>query len=158
MMNGRMKSTVKTPGFDEAQRRMEQAIVEAEKFHSAVETPPGRDISMHSSEYISKGSNVCEERCKNSQGNNKMMVGNGLTDDDFFHLTCHIDASLIQKIESGDYVDLDKLLPKDNNFPGKVSVSNETKLEWVQSEGNTYLVPAKSNSKINCFRHWEQAF
>ena len=55
-------------------------------------------------------------------------------------------------------MDLDKLLPKDNNFNGRVSANNETKLEWVQSKGSTYLVPASKTSRINCFRHWEQAF
>ena len=87
------------------------------------------------------------------------MIGTGLSDDDFFHMTCHIDQNLKRKIEKGDYVDLDKLLPKDNNlFQGKIASSNETKLEWVQSEGSTYLVPVKSTSQINCFRRWEQAF
>ena len=33
-------------------------------------------------------------------------------DDEFFHLTCHIDASLKDKIEKGEYVELEKLLPK----------------------------------------------
>ena len=54
-------------------------------------------------------------------------------------------------------MDLDKLLPKDI-FGGRTTVSNETKLEWVQSEGSTYLVPASKSSRINCFRRWEQAF
>ena len=53
---------------------------------------------------------------------------------------------------------MDKLLLKDNPFQAKVVASNETKLEWVQSQGSTYLVPAKTTSRINCFRRWEQAF
>ena len=88
---------------------------------------------------------------------NRQVVGTGVSDDDFFHLTCHVDPALQAKIEAGKYIDLDKLLPKDNLF-GKIVSSNETKLEWVQSEGSTYLVPAKSVSRINCFRCWEQAF
>ena len=95
------------------------------------------------------------------QNDSRLVVGNGgsSTDDDFFHLTCRIDNGLKSKIEGGDYVDLDKLLPKENNmFSGRLSSTNEMKLEWVQSEGSTYLVPVKSNSTINCFRWWEQAF
>ena len=81
------------------------------------------------------------------------------SNDDFFHLTCHIDAGLKRKIENGEYVDLDKLVPKDNSpFNGRVTSNNETKLEWVQSEGSTYLVPASKTSRINCFRLWKQAF
>ena len=62
-------------------------------------------------------------------------VGIGLTDDNFFHLTCHIDSGLQQKIEQGAFVDLDKLLPKDKTLDFSQSYSNETKLEWVQREG-----------------------
>ena len=40
-------------------------------------------------------------------------TGAGVSDDDFFHLTCHIDPSLFHKIEKGEYVELEKLLPKD---------------------------------------------
>ena len=86
----------------------------------------------------------------------RQQIGMGLSDDDFFHLTCHIDPNLQLKIEKGCYVDLDKLLPKEC---GENSVySNEKKMEWVQCEGSTYLVPAKKSSRINCFRRWEQAF
>ena len=84
----------------------------------------------------------------------RQVVGNGLSDDDFFHITCHIDPSLKAKLESGKFVDLDKLLPKDGNF-GKVVASNKTKIEWLLSKGSMYLVPAKSVSRVNCFCRWE---
>ena len=41
-------------------------------------------------------------------------------DDEFFHLTCHVEPSLRQKIERGEYVDLEKLLPWDR-FPHRWS-------------------------------------
>ena len=34
----------------------------------------------------------------------------GLSNDDFFHLIRHIDQNLKEKIQRGDYVDLDELL------------------------------------------------
>ena len=83
----------------------------------------------------------------------------GLSDNDFFHLTCHIDSGLQAKIERGDYVDLEKLLPKEkgSNF-GAVS-AQEGRLEWIQKDGQTYLAPAQDRStKITNFRKWEQAF
>ena len=40
----------------------------------------------------------------------------GISDDDFFHLICHVDPALKTKIENGEYVDLDKLLPRDRGF------------------------------------------
>ena len=60
----------------------------------------------------------------------------GLMDDNFFHLTCHVDSVLISKIEKGEFVNLDKLLPKE-----KRKRSADNRLEWVQSEGGMYLVP-----------------
>ena len=37
----------------------------------------------------------------------------GRSNEDFFQLMCHVDASLRSKIENGEFVDLEKLLPKD---------------------------------------------
>ena len=51
------------------------------------------------------------ERFKASVAPPKGMIDDN--DDDFFHVTCHVDANIIQKIEKGEFVDLDKLLPKD---------------------------------------------
>ena len=66
-------------------------------------------------------------------------IGSGVSDDDFFHLTCHIEPSLIHKIEKGEFVELEKLLPKDK-LGGKME---ENHLEWVQRDGGTYLVLAQ---------------
>ena len=37
-------------------------------------------------------------------------------DDDFFHITCHIDKALREKIERGDFVELEKLIQKKNTI------------------------------------------
>ena len=147
------RSSIAAPGFEEAQRREENAVIEVEKFRANVEIPPGKAINELLVEDVGVaklGSNL--SRLERPE------IGLGLSDDDFFHLTCHIDLSMKQKIEKGCYMDLDKLLPKEKLFDSSEKHSNETKLEWVQSEGSTYLVPAKRASKINCFRRWEQAF
>ena len=81
-------------------------------------------------------------------------IGSGVSDDDFFHLTCHIEPSLIHKIEKGEFVELEKLLPKDKVGGNK----DESRLEWVQRDGGMYLVPAQKDNKISKFRRWEQAF
>ena len=80
----------------------------------------------------------------------------GTTDDDFFHLICHIESSLKDKIERGEYVDLDKLLPKDKYPQG--GMNDDEHLEWVHRDGGTFLVPARKQSRISSFRKWEQAF
>ena len=131
-----------------------------------MEKPPGivpfievnHDMSIrHLNQW---GNQQSQMEINNSQLVDRQLIGSGsgLTDDDFFHMTCHTDPVMRSKIELGKYIDLDKLLPKDSLLPGKVVASNEMKLEWVMSEGNTYLVPAKSTSRINCFHRWEQAF
>ena len=84
---------------------------------------------------------------------NLLDIGSGVSDDDFFHLTCHIEPGLIHKIEKGEFVELEKLLPKD-----KFAKGDEGRMEWVHRDGGTFLVPAQRDSKINGFRHWEQAF
>ena len=77
-------------------------------------------------------------------------------DDDFFHHSSHIDNTLIQKIEKGEYVDLEKLLPRD-----KV-IHNDGHLQMIQSEGNRYMhlkpVTDKDPPVINTLCRWEQAF
>ena len=90
----------------------------------------------------------------NSQGV-LLDIGKGVSDDDFFHLTCHVEPSLIHKIEKGEFVELEKLLPKDRL--GQRS-QEDNQLEWVQHEGGTFLVPANRDNKITGIRHWEQAF
>ena len=82
----------------------------------------------------------------------RTMIGARLTDNDFFHLTFHIDANLNTKIENGHYVDLDKFLPREKSFDGNQNFSNETKLEWVQSEDSMYLVSARKTSRIKYLR------
>ena len=80
------------------------------------------------------------------------MDDNGLSDDNFFHVTCHIDSNLKAKIQNGEFVDLEKLLPK-----GKNRVDG--KMELVNRNGSTYFVPVEgSQVKINGVRCWEQSF
>ena len=82
----------------------------------------------------------------------------GISDDDFFHLVCHIDSALKLKIEKGEYVDLDKLLPKEKNDSMENKAGSGERMEWIHEQGATYLVPAKKHSRISSFRKWEQAF
>ena len=65
---------------------------------------------------------------------NILDIGKGVSDDDFFHLTCNIEPALIHKIEKGEFVELEKLLPKE-----KYNCSEENRLEWVQRDSGTFL-------------------
>ena len=109
--------------FEEAKEKAAQIIVDAEQFHAKIAEPP-------------KG---------------RLLIDTGLSDDNFFHITCHVDTNLKAKIENGDFVELEKLLPKGKNKEGG--------MELVNRNGSTFFIPAESNNlKINGVRRWEQAF
>ena len=140
--------------MQEARARADRAIVEAEQRAVVIETPPGLlTDSIPNINNVPLASNE-GQRLTNSAPN----MGEGLSDDDFFHLTCHIEPSLIHKIESGEFVELEKLLPKERGSFSRGGAL-ENRLEWVQKDGSTYLVPATNReNKITGIRHWEQAF
>ena len=186
-------------GFDEASKKAEQAILEAEKFKATISRPPGL-LNNTNIELLNPGcgipcgsgdqpmiSNLQNMVNRLSMGNEQQpnvtmtqgllndepvqqsnnrglcnyltpVLGAGLSDDDFFHLTCHIDPQLRAKIEKGDFVDLDRLLPKDRFGQFESTAEAGNPLQWVQNESGTFLVPSKRTSKINSFRRWEQAF
>ena len=124
-------STVVVPSLQEVKNHAERAILQVEKFKAKVAVPPGM---------------ICEEK----QGN---------SDDDFFHLICHIEPGLRTKIENGEYVDLDKLLSKDQSTAATVGAADfGERLEWIRNDSGTFLVPAKRQNRISNFRRWEQAF
>ena len=120
--------------FEQAQKKLDGTVVEAEQFKASIAEPgknEGREPQLIPN------------------------IGSGVSDDDFFHLTCHIEPNLIHKIELGEFVELEKLLPKDRSGTNR---NDESRLEWVQCEGGTFLVPAQRDCKINSFRKWELAF
>ena len=82
----------------------------------------------------------------------------GLRDDDeFFHLTCHVEPTLVAKIERGEFVELEKLLPK--NRSGLTSDGSENRTELIFREGKPVIVPHIDRSRlITGIRKWEQAF
>ena len=122
-----------------AKERSEQAILDAEKYKAVLADPPGETHNFG---------------CDQSTLKEIRNIGTGISDDDFFHLTCHVDSGMIAKIEKGEFIDLEKLLPKDKN---RRNESN--RMEWIHSEGSTYLAPvADRAAKISNFRRWEQAF
>ena len=125
--NPGLSSAIEVAGRDHAQEKMDHALLEAEKYKAAIVAPGESD---------NRDDNMSQE----------------ISDDDFFHLTCHINPNLIQKIENGEFVDLDKLLPKDKLSRVGTSVTDDNRLEWVHRDGGTFLVPAQRESNINSFR------
>ena len=79
----------------------------------------------------------------------------GITDDEFFHLTCHVDPNMKEKIEWGEFIDLEKLLVKDR-FRGHSSGAQRMGL--VNKGGETYFLPIDKEYRISNVWRWEQAF
>ena len=105
-------------------------ILEAEKFRANL---PGK-FQLNSEHQIGNKETLMGHTVVNSgeiDGNKGIFdIGRGVSDDDFFHLTCHIEPSLIHKIEKGEFVELEKLLPKD-----KFGKPDEGRMEWVHRDG-----------------------
>ena len=76
--------------MERAQKKADHAIIEAEKFQARIETPD-MDVNQIEADQVNKVQVPF----------NLLNIGSGVSDDDFFHLTCHIDPNLIHKIEKG---------------------------------------------------------
>ena len=76
------------------------------------------------------------------------------TDDEFFHLMCHVDVALQDKIKRGEFVDLEELLSKTR----AQVVSDEQRMQFLNRDGISYWIPAECESKISGIRKWDQAF
>ena len=77
-------------------------------------------------------------------------------DDDFFHVSCHIDPLLRAKIEHGEFIELDKLLPKPKSAGGLV-MNGTSRLELLMKDGQPYFGTPQSD-RINGVCKWDQAF
>ena len=78
-------------------------------------------------------------------------------DDDFFHISCHVDQSLRAKIEKGEFIELERLLPNDR-AAGGISMTQESRLGLVHEGGEMFLAPARKTNRINSVRCWDDAF
>ena len=107
-------------------------VIDAEQFKAAVAKPTGMSQEI-------------EQIIKSIYDNQ---------DDNFFHLTCHVDTSLHQHIEVGLYIDLDRLLPKNHTQ----LMNPDQCMQFVNHEGAIFWVPVDREVKINGISKWDQAF
>ena len=122
-----------TGPHQEEEPHRDSLVVAAEKFKVMVEQPKGNNFDF--SEF------------------KRLILMN--EDDEFFHLTCHVEAALKAKIEAGEYVDLSRLLPK-SRFQ---TISEEQCMQFVNRNSQSYWVPADSgDQRVTGIHKWEQAF
>ena len=83
-----------------AKGKLSQMIINAEKFKETLHTLPGNIA-------LPNNNQVVVSRLQNIPVDYSLDV-----DDQFFHIMCHIDEGIPAKIMRGEYMDLEKLLPK----------------------------------------------
>ena len=116
-------------GAGQARAIVQKMIIDAENYRAALDKPSGIQHPDNS--------NLCPN-----------------ADDEFLHITCHVDGVLRNKIEKGEFIELEKLLPKDLTR----KLTNDNRMELVNHDGFTYFVPANDRDKIGSVCKWGQAF
>ena len=128
------ESSTSRPQLPESSREEgKRLIIESEKYKAGLAAPKGIAIDQ-----------------------NLKLLRQFDNDDDFFHVTCHVDNALKQKIQNGEYIELERLLPKPSG--GIESTDDGEVLELVSRGGQTYFAPARDRAKISNVCKWDQAF
>ena len=163
---------------EDAEHTADQLILQAEKFKARVEAPRGTVNGMNGLmnvcgmndgdndnimpyDYEKLRSKFITDKGLGPIDREIMFLRNFDQDDEFFHVTSQIDPSLKTKIERGEFIDLDKLLPKDK-FGTRGSDELSRNLFQLITQGtNTYMSTPdhqKGSNKINSIKKWDQAF
>ena len=119
------------PPVNNAKTEAEKLILDAERFKAAIAPPQGE--------------------VKLTQLQLQRLLD---TDDDFFHVSSHVENSLVLRIEKGEYIELEKLKQK-----GEANVEDDSRMELVNRNGMSYWVAARDKeSKITNVKRWDEAF
>ena len=122
-----------------ARRKADRMLIQAEQFKATVTPPKGNTVISHDEKY-----------------QQLLQLIHDNEDDKFFHLTCHVDQTLRLKIEAGEFIELERLLPKTRYQI--MGGSDEQKMQFINKDGMSYWVPADRDNKITNVCKWEQAF
>ena len=106
-----------------AKEAADLAIIEAEKHKAEIETPRGKPMNM----VDERGIPVID-------------------DDNFTHISSHVDESIVKKIQRGEFVELSKLLKKSKYASGLADEPDKYRLEIVKKDGHTYYAPSEVDS------------
>ena len=142
----------------------DQLLMQAEKFRAKVEAPKGKNFTefLMPYDYEKLRSKFIRPEGLAPLDNEILFLRNFDQDDEFFHITSQIEPTLRSKIERGEFIDLERLLPKDKIPGGGRSANDDLNKQLFQliTQGtNTYLDnPIPKTGKINNIRKWDQAF
>ena len=133
----------------------DEIVLQAERFKATIDPPKGKDSDNAAQTGINSSlEHNINELLQLLKSQNVTEVDN---DDDFFHITCHIEGNLRSKIAKGEFVDLEKLLPKTKL---QIMTGVENEIEVVRKNGSTYVFPesGQRDQRITNVHRWEQAF
>ena len=140
-----------------------QLLVQAEKFKVRVEAPKGNNFSNFNDMMLPYDYEKLRSKFVKPEGlapldNEILFLRNFDQDDEFFHVTSQIDLSLRIKIERGEFIHLERLLPKNRLMSkGNDDLNRQLYQLITQGTGN-FLEPPPKAGKINSIRKWDQAF
>ena len=172
---------------DDAELAADQLILQADKFKARVEAPKGIVNGMNDEFGMNGLNDRTTNQNKSSTGmlmpydyerlRSKFITENGLApidseilflrnfdqDDEFFHVTSQIEPSIKTKIEKGEFVDLDKLLPKDKFSSGLRGNDelNKQLFQLITQGTSSYMGTSEHHrnaNKVNSIKKWDQAF
>ena len=127
-----------------AKEAAEASIVEAEKLKAQISKPGGKSAIDHANFPAQLDWSCLKDLISE------------VKDERFFHVVCHVDKTLREKCERGEFVELVKLLICPRAFDPE---SEEKPYEVVSKNGQTYFAPrVDRDSKISNVRKWEEAF
>ena len=117
-------------------------ILDAEHFKGNIAAPKGNDMINDTANVIPfmNGSLLPCVTNVNVLSPEIELLRKNDNDDDFFHITCHVDQSLCTKIERGEYVDLEHLLSKELSSK---PLNEDKRIELVSRGGATFFAPVQ---------------
>ena len=137
---------------DEAKHHADHLILNAEKFRASVAAPPsGRlDVQGNNSNQQEEPINVNDPRLDQI-----LSFIRDNHDEEFYQITCHVDSKLKTKIQQGEFVELETLIPRNR---GQILKEDDRLQQYVTKGGFMYWTLPEKNNKITNVRKWEQAF
>ena len=139
-------------GARHAAESSDDAILQAEKFKATLVAPKDRFAY-----------DAIKERYVGPQGlgpiDSKIQLLRRFDNDNkFFHVTCHIDDVIKSKIQRGEFVELEKLIPKEWSIQGISMYEHPDWLELVTEGNHAYVALVQDKTvRINSLRKWDQA-
>ena len=164
-------TTIYSPGLRKANNEdislIDQLLLQAEKFKAKIEAPKGNNnISNFHNMIMPYDYDQLRSKFVKPEGlapldSELLFLRNFDQDDEFFHITSQIDPSLRSKIERGEYIELERLLPKDRTGRSSCNDLNKQLFQLITQGTNSYMehpFSVKPGVKTNSIKKWDQAF